>query len=77
LPLLKEVRKIKQSLVPRFSEIIYNGFWYSPEADFLRDIVSKSQENVDGSVYVSVFKGNVYIKGRLSKKSLYNETLVR
>lgn len=53
------------------------GFWYSPEGDFLRSIISSSQENVDGIVYVAVFKGNVYIKGRESKKSLYNETLVR
>ena len=43
----------------------------------MRAIINKSQENVDGSVFVSVFKGNVYIKGRESKKSLYNETLVR
>jgi argininosuccinate synthase len=72
----REVRKIKQSLVPKYSEIIYNGFWFSPEADYLRDIILKSQENVDGNVTVSVFKGNVYIKGRESNKSLYNETLV-
>lgn len=72
----REVRKIKQSLMARFAEIIYNGFWYSPEADFMRSIIAKSQENVDGSVFVSVFKGNVYMKGRESKKSLYNETLV-
>ncbi|RNA25184.1 argininosuccinate synthase [Brachionus plicatilis] len=72
----REVRKIKQSLVPKYSEIIYNGFWFSPEGDFMRDIITKSQENVDGSVTVSVFKGNVYIKARESNKSLYNETLV-
>ena len=53
------------------------GFWYSPEGDFLRDIIAKSQENVDGLVTVSIFKGNVYIRCRESKKSLYNETLVR
>jgi len=72
----REVRKIKQSLVPRFAETVYNGFWFSPEGDFLRNIINKSQENVDGLVYVSIFKGNVYIKGRESNKSLYNETLV-
>jgi len=72
----REVRKIKQSLIPRFAEIVYNGFWYSPEADFLREIISKSQENVDGAVILAVFKGNVYIRGRESAKSLYNETLV-
>jgi len=72
----REVRKIKQSLVPRYSETVYNGFWFSPEGSFLRDIVNKSQENVQGSVWISVFKGNVYIKARKSDKSLYNETLV-
>jgi len=60
-----------------YRHVNYLGFWYSPEADFMRAIINKSQENVDGSVFVSVFKGNVYIKGRESKKSLYNETLVR
>lgn len=72
----REVRKIKQSLVPRYSEIIYNGFWFSPEGDFLREIIKKSQDNVGGSVTVAVFKGNVYIKCRESDTSLYNETLV-
>jgi argininosuccinate synthase len=72
----REVRKIKQSLVPRFAETIYNGFWFSPEGDFLRSVINKSNENVDGSVTLAAFKGNVYIKGRESKKSLYNETLV-
>lgn len=72
----REVRKIKQSLMPRYSDIIYNGFWFSPEAEFVRDIVEKSQENVDGKVTVSVFKGNVYINARESNKSLYNQTLV-
>ena len=43
----------------------------------MRDIVDKSQENVDGKVMVSVFKGNVYVMGRESEKSLYNQTLVR
>lgn len=72
----REVRKIKQSLVPRYAEIVYNGFWFSPEGDFLRDVITKSQENVDGAVTVSIFKGNVYIKSRESAKTLYNETLV-
>ena len=63
--------------MPRYSDIIYNGFWYSPEGEFLRDIVDKSQENVEGTVSLSVFKGNVYIRGRESEKSLYNQTLVR
>uniref|UniRef100_A0A3B3DB27 argininosuccinate synthase n=1 Tax=Oryzias melastigma TaxID=30732 RepID=A0A3B3DB27_ORYME len=52
------------------------GFWYSPECDFVRHCIAKSQENVEGKVQLSVFKGQVYILGRESPKSLYNEELV-
>ncbi|KAE8284992.1 Argininosuccinate synthase [Larimichthys crocea] len=72
----KEVRRIKQGLGIKFSELVYNGFWYSPECDFVRHCISKSQENVEGKVMLSVFKGQVYILGRESPKSLYNEELV-
>ncbi|MEQ2174254.1 Adenylosuccinate synthetase [Goodea atripinnis] len=73
----KEVRRIKQGLGIKFSELVYNGFWYSPECDFVRHCIAKSQENVEGKVQLSVFKGQVYILGRESAKSLYNEELVR
>uniref|UniRef100_H2LS29 Argininosuccinate synthase n=1 Tax=Oryzias latipes TaxID=8090 RepID=H2LS29_ORYLA len=72
----KEVRRIKQGLGIKFSELVYNGFWYSPECDFVRHCIAKSQENVEGKVQLSVFKGQVYILGRESPKSLYNEELV-
>uniref|UniRef100_A0A673N9C6 Argininosuccinate synthase n=1 Tax=Sinocyclocheilus rhinocerous TaxID=307959 RepID=A0A673N9C6_9TELE len=72
----REVRKIKQSLGIKFSELIYNGFWYSPECEFVRHCIDKSQESVEGCVQLSVFKGQVYILGRESPKSLYNEELV-
>ncbi|XP_067295864.1 argininosuccinate synthase [Pseudorasbora parva] len=72
----REVRKIKQNLGIKFSELIYNGFWFSPECEFIRHCVDKSQENVEGRVQLSVFKGQVYILGRESPKSLYNEELV-
>ncbi|KAM3599293.1 uncharacterized protein V6R79_003305 [Siganus canaliculatus] len=72
----KEVRRIKQGLGIKFSELVYNGFWYSPECDFVRHCINKSQENVEGKVQLSVFKGQVYILGRESPKSLYNEELV-
>lgn len=52
------------------------GFWYSPECEYLRNCIDISQQFVDGVVTVSVFKGAVYIKGRESKKSLYNQELV-
>ena len=56
---------------------ILSGFWYSPECVFTRHCIAKSQEGVEGTVKVSVFKGHVYILGRESPLSLYNEELVR
>uniref|UniRef100_A0A4W4GF24 Argininosuccinate synthase n=1 Tax=Electrophorus electricus TaxID=8005 RepID=A0A4W4GF24_ELEEL len=73
----REVRRIKQGLGIKFSELLYNGFWYSPECEYVRHCIAKSQENVEGKVQLSVFKGNVNILGRESPKSLYNEELVR
>ncbi|KAI5615723.1 argininosuccinate synthase, partial [Silurus asotus] len=72
----REVRSIKQGLGIKFSKLLYNGFWYSPECEFVRHCIAKSQENVEGKVQLSVFKGQVYILGRESPKSLYNEELV-
>lgn len=72
----REVRKIKQGLSVQFSEQLYNGFWYSPECEFVRHCIATSQESVEGKVQLSVFKGQVYILGRESPKSLYNEELV-
>ncbi|NXW41415.1 ASSY synthase, partial [Nyctiprogne leucopyga] len=72
----REVRKIKQGLALKFSELVYNGFWHSPECEFLRQCIGRSQETVLGTVRLSVFKGQVYILGRESPRSLYNEELV-
>lgn len=72
----REVRKIKQQLSQRFSEQVYNGFWYSPECEFVRSCIAKSQEMVQGKVHLSVLKGQVYVLGRESPHSLYNEELV-
>ncbi|NWI37684.1 ASSY synthase, partial [Picathartes gymnocephalus] len=72
----REVRKIKQGLSLKFSELVYNGFWHSPECEFLRECIGRSQEPVLGTVRLSVFKGHVYILGRESPRSLYNEELV-
>ncbi|XP_077986461.1 argininosuccinate synthase-like [Glandiceps talaboti] len=72
----KEVRRVKQGLSLRFSEQVYNGFWHSPECVFTRHCIAKSQEGVDGTVKVSVFKGHVYVLARASPFSLYNEELV-
>ncbi|XP_039085485.1 argininosuccinate synthase [Hyaena hyaena] len=72
----REVRKIKQSLGLKFAELVYTGFWHSPECEFVRHCIAKSQERVEGKVQVSVFKGQVYILSRESPLSLYNEELV-
>ncbi len=71
----KEVMHIRNLLVPKFSEIIYNGFWFSPEMDFLLNAFNKSQEAIDGKVVVSLYKGNVQVIGRESPTSLYNQEL--
>ncbi|VFV47781.1 argininosuccinate synthase-like [Lynx pardinus] len=72
----REVRKIKQGLGLKFAELVYTGFWHSPECEFVRHCIAKSQERVEGRVQVSVFKGQVYILSRESPLSLYNEELV-
>uniref|UniRef100_A0A8C5KHZ9 Argininosuccinate synthase n=1 Tax=Jaculus jaculus TaxID=51337 RepID=A0A8C5KHZ9_JACJA len=72
----REVRKIKQGLGLKFAELVYTGFWHSPECEYVRHCIAKSQERVEGKVQVSVFRGQVYILGRESPLSLYNEELV-
>lgn len=69
----KEVMHVRDMLVPKFSELIYNGFWYSPEMDFLMNAFNKSQEAIDGKVILSLYKGNVQVIGRESPTSLYNQ----
>jgi len=71
----KEVMHIRDMLSPKFSELIYNGFWFSPEMDFLMCALEKSQEKIDGSVTVSIYKGNVTPIGRHSPISLYDQAL--
>ncbi len=71
----REVNRLMSMLSPKFAEIIYNGFWFSPEMDFLMAAVEKSQELIDGSVHLCLYKGNVLIEGRESPSSLYNSKL--
>lgn len=71
----KEVMHLRDMLAPKFSELIYNGFWFSPEMEFLLAAFKKSQENVTGKVIVSVYKGNVMPVARYSPCSLYNPEL--
>ncbi|MBN1159427.1 MAG: argininosuccinate synthase [Bacteroidales bacterium] len=71
----REVMRLRNMLSPVFSEIVYNGFWFSPEMDFLRAAIDKSQELIDGTVYITLYKGNVIINGRESASSLYDKEL--
>ncbi len=71
----REVMRLRNMLTPKFSELIYYGFWFSPEMDFLMAALEKSQELIDGSVHLCLYKGNVLIEGRESPSSLYNKEL--
>jgi argininosuccinate synthase len=71
----REVMRLRNMLTPKFAELIYNGFWFSPEMDFLMAAIDKSQELIDGSVHMCLYKGNILIEGRESPSSLYNKNL--
>ena len=67
---------LKDELMPRYAELIYNGFWYSPEREMLQAAIDKSQAHVEGKVRLKLYKGNIMVVGRESDKSLYSEELV-
>ena len=67
---------LKDELMPRYAELIYNGFWFAPEREMLQAAIDRSQEFVTGSVRVKLYKGNATVVGRSSPYSLYSEKLV-
>jgi argininosuccinate synthase len=67
---------LKDDIMPRYAELIYNGFWFTPEREMLQALIDKSQELVTGRVTVKLYKGNVTIVGRQSPYSLYDQELV-
>jgi len=67
---------LKDELMPRYAELIYNGFWFAPEREMLQALIDKSQEHVEGLVRLKLYKGNVIVTGRESGKSLYSTSLV-
>jgi argininosuccinate synthase len=67
---------LKDELMPRYAELIYNGFWFSPEREMLQALIDKSQDDVEGEVRLKLYKGNVIVTGRRSPKSLYRNDLV-
>jgi len=75
LTLDREVAHLKDMLMPKIAELIYNGFWFSPEMQFLMAAVHQSQQHVQGTVFLTLYKGNVYVTGRISDASLYNKRI--
>jgi len=71
----REVLRLRDMLSPRFAEIIYNGFWFSPEMDFIQAAFRQSERLIDGAVNLRLFKGNVICRGRSSTSSLYDKDL--
>jgi len=67
---------LKDELMPRYAELIYNGFWFAPEREMLQAAIDRSQEFVTGSVRLKLYKGNTIVVGRTSPCSLYSEELV-
>jgi argininosuccinate synthase len=67
---------LKDELMPKYAELIYYGFWFSPEREMLQALIDKSQEHVEGEVRLKLYKGNVIVTGRTSPKSLYSTALV-
>src|SRR5438132_4933755 len=68
----REVMHLRDSLVPKYSELVYNGFWFSPEREALQSLVTESQHDVTGVVRLKLYKGNIIVAGRKSPKSLYD-----
>ncbi len=71
----REVMLERDRLIPRIAQLIYSGFWFSPEMEFLRAAIDQSQRHVTGEVRVRVFKGAVTVLGRRSAESLYREDI--
>jgi argininosuccinate synthase len=72
----REAAHLKDSLMPRYAELIYNGFWFSPERRMLQALIDESQKSVSGRVRLKLYKGNVSVIGRESPNSLYSQNVV-
>ena len=68
----REVMHLRDGLIPKYSTLVYNGFWFAPERDALQALMTESQKNVTGTVRVKLYKGNIIAAGRKSPVSLYN-----
>jgi len=71
----REVMHLRDSLIPRYADMIYNGFWFAPEREMLQVMITESQKFVTGDVRVKLFKGACYVTGRRSEYSLYDDNI--
>jgi len=67
---------LKDEMMPRYAEMIYNGFWFAPEREMLQAAIDKASEPVTGTVRLKLYKGNVIVTGRRSPNSLYDQDIV-
>lgn len=72
----RDAGHLKDEIMPKYAKVIYNGFWFSPEREMMQALIDTSQEFVTGKVRLKLFKGNIYIIGRESDYSLYDEEFV-
>ncbi len=72
----REVMLLRDSLIPKYAQLVYSGFWYSPEMKVMQKFVDETQENVTGTARVKLYKGNCVVVGRKSPSSLYSEEFV-
>ena len=71
----REVMRLRDSLIPKYAELVYNGFWFAPEREAIQALVTESQQNVSGEARLKLYKGNVMAAGRRSPLSLYHEAI--
>ena len=69
----REIMHLRDSLIPRYADMIYNGFWFSPERELMQSMIDNTQENVSGLVRLKLYKGNCQVLGRKADYSLYSE----
>ena len=69
----REAMHLKDEIMPKYAKLIYQGYWFSPEREMLQSAIDKTQENVEGTVRLKLYKGNVIVVGRESEKSLFSE----
>ena len=71
----RDLMNLRDSLIPKYAQLIYNGFWYAPEREALQAFIDKSQECVTGTIKLKLYKGNILCAGRISEFSMYDESI--